>query len=210
MARGIRVYVYPLKYSLPDLQRCHGERAVAKPSYMEWCSCASRGANGSNYADPLSHDMRGAVGAEIYMYAGLTQQRLGSWGVTRTLEPADADLFFVPLFAALSFMLGASSSGTCAGLTHAERLLSALDQVHAAPAFAAWPSRHFVFGAAELVKCIFLSAKRTSLRLDPYDPFATRVANMTRTIALINMENRHTPTLPPVIEPSARRESSSL
>ena len=206
----IRVFVYSFEYSLSDLLRCHRERAEIDKWYMDWCQCAKklkfkngsyRDGNGSSvaYTQPWTRDHRGTASIEIYLYAALMQGRLKAWGVARTLTPADADLFFVPLFPALSFMLGtkcaSSCSGvrqpTCANKTHSERMRSALGQVRASPAFAARPSRHFVVGVAELTKTLFINqdAMGASLHLHTPAPFARWVANTTARMALVDVES---------------------
>ena len=168
----IRVFMYEgLGYSLADLLRCHRERADDEPRYMAWCVCASGGsvagtANAStgHYGDaPWVNDLRGGLASEIWMYEGLRRGRLASLGVHRTLDASEADLFFIPAFAALSWSLseasvpGIEGLGRCAAAwegndvvtTHESRMLGVLTVVEALPHFAAQPHRHFLFGAAE-------------------------------------------------------------
>lgn len=231
MSRPIRVYVHSLGHSLDDLLRCHRERyASAGPAYMGWCRCAA-GANGSSagsYGDvPWLRDMRGGLAAELFMHAALARpsgSHLGDadarrvaqeWNVHRSDDPNHSDLFFIPLFAALSFTLsearvtaprGPRDRGACslataargapggatAGLeftSHESRMMRAVEAVSATAAFRQWPHRHFVVGAAELAPCaVNFGPSMLSLRPNLNDAATARMLKLTKQVMLVNME----------------------
>ena len=195
---SIKVFVHDVGFSLSELLGCHQALAAQQPRYLWWCNCANNG----TYGDPTTpwwNDLRGAVGAEIFLHEGLVQQRLTSFGVVHTSTPTEADLFFVPSFATLSFLLAdvhgrGGRAGLCGGSTHDERMLRMRERVMASAAFELYPERHFVLGAAELAKAFFLTAVSrrggVSFHLEPSDALPTRMAtNFTRRMALVNMES---------------------
>ena len=167
----------PLGYSLRDLLRCHRERAAADPAYMRWAGNAVKDENGrAGYGDaPWHADDRGFLPSELYMYQALLPGRPSASpidGVEQTTDEAEAHLFFVPLFAALSWFLAESAKSTkgaafgmctlkpsggnvTVATSHAHRMLSLVRQVASTRAFQRAPERHFVMGGSDVMQTTF-------------------------------------------------------
>lgn len=105
----ISIFVHDVGYSLSDLLGCHAQHARKHRDYMEWCKCTIP--NVTTADGPWRADARGVLGVEAFLYEGLMRDSLSALGVRRTLIMNEADLYFVPAFAALSFLLGETPPG---------------------------------------------------------------------------------------------------